>query len=321
MIFLRSKYITKEKIDLAGFFGFFDYTKPGPGVPKDAPPKARIIVFFEILGRKFWKLVSINLMFFLFNLPATLLMMFITGYFIPQMISDDPLMDLMVRFIFGAGFLCIPVITVGPAQAGFTYILRNYAREEHAFPWWDFKDAAKSNFKQSLIVSVINILATALVGLDLNLYFRMNTGNNFLLSMASGFMILAFVIFLMMNMYIYPMMITFNLSIKQLYKNAFIFSVMRFFPNLGMLILCFGLIILSFLNTIIGFILFPLLTMSLIGLITNFYVYPVLKKYIIDKYEEEHKDDAGEKTEEAAPEDGSNIAQTEGKNDSAGAEN
>ena len=50
---------------MAGFFGFFDYTKPGPGVPnpEDAPKKARILVFLEILQRKFWNLIKINLMF------------------------------------------------------------------------------------------------------------------------------------------------------------------------------------------------------------------------------------------------------------------
>lgn len=32
---------------MAGFFGLFDYTKEGPGVPKDAPPKARFIIFLK----------------------------------------------------------------------------------------------------------------------------------------------------------------------------------------------------------------------------------------------------------------------------------
>ena len=40
-----------------------NYAKPGPGVSKDAPQKRRIIVFFEILGRKYWKLAQANLVF------------------------------------------------------------------------------------------------------------------------------------------------------------------------------------------------------------------------------------------------------------------
>lgn len=38
---------------MAGFFGFFDYTKPGPGIPKDAPPKAPIAVFLGYIQESF----------------------------------------------------------------------------------------------------------------------------------------------------------------------------------------------------------------------------------------------------------------------------
>ena len=58
---------------MAGFFGLFDYNKPGPGVPKDAPRKSPLIVFFEILQRKFWNLIKVNMMFLIFNLPALIL--------------------------------------------------------------------------------------------------------------------------------------------------------------------------------------------------------------------------------------------------------
>lgn len=268
---------------MAGFFGFFDYTRPGPGVPKDAPPKPRIVVFFEIYSRKFWKLVSLNLMFFIFNIPALIAMLYVSQFFIQKMMSSDPIQDLILRLVLGSVFLCIPVITVGPVQAGFTYILRNYSREEHAFLWWDFKDAAKRNFKESVIISLIDLVATILVGLDLNAYFALNQNNSLLLTVASGFIIVAFIVFIMMHMYIYPMLVTFKLSIKQLYKNAFLFAMMRFLPNLGILLLCTALIVASFWNTIIGIVLLPLITMSTIGLIINYYVYPALKKHIMDK--------------------------------------
>jgi len=80
------------------------------------------------------------------------------------------------------------------------------------------------------------------------------------------------------------MLITFRLSVKQIYKNAFIFSIIRFFPNLGILALCSVLALLPLLLLpVVGILMFLFITMSLIGLITNFYVYPVLKKYMLDK--------------------------------------
>lgn len=270
---------------MAGFFGFFDYTKPGPGIPKDAPPKARIIVFFEILQRKFWNLVKLNIMFFIFNIPAILAVLFLSQAFIQNSIMNDAGTDLVLRFMFGSVFLAIPLITVGPAQAGFTYILRNYAREEHAFIWWDFKEAALKNFKQSLAICAIDFAVAFIVGIDINLYFRMNK-NSIFMTFASMLLLIGFILYLMMHMYIYPMLVTFKLGIKQLYKNALIFAVIKFLPNLGILLICLVLLIASFYNYLIGFVLFPLFTLSLIGLIINFYVYPKLQKYIIDKMEE-----------------------------------
>lgn len=269
---------------MAGFFGFFDYTKPGPGVSKDEPPKPRIKVFFEVLSRKFWNLVKLNMLFFLFNLPAILTMLILMMVFVDSSITADLGSDLMLKFILGSIFICIPVLTVGPAQAGFTYILRNYAREEHAFLWWDFKENAIRNFKESLIISVLDLLVFVIVLFDLRAYFLFNKGN-LLMTIASSFLILAFVIYMMMHMFIYPMLVTFKLSIKQVLRNSLIFAMMKFIPNLGILLLCGILLVASFWNPIIGFILLPLFTLSLIGFITNFYVYPLLKKHMMDKAE------------------------------------
>lgn len=43
---------------MAGFFGFFDYTKPGPGVPEDLPPKSKFIVFLKYLHVSFGSFVG-----------------------------------------------------------------------------------------------------------------------------------------------------------------------------------------------------------------------------------------------------------------------
>jgi uncharacterized membrane protein YesL len=268
---------------MAGFFGFFDYTKPGPGIDKDEPQKAAVFVFMDIYFRKFWNLIKINLLYFIFSIPTILLFIIASVAVIPQ-ISAEASIDLIMRVMIGAIFFVIPVITCGPVQAGFTYLIRNYAREEHAFIFSDFKEHALKNFKQGMIVSAIDFIVFMVVMVDLRIYFVMKD-SNFLMMIPTILIIMAFVIFIMMHMYIYPMMVTFKLTIKELYKNAFVFAMMKFLPNLGILILCYALVLASFWFTPIGLILFPLLTLSTISLITNFYVYPKLKKYIIDKVE------------------------------------
>ena len=297
---------------MAGFFGLFDYNKPGPGVPKDAPPKSPFIVFFEILQRKFWNLVKVNMMFLIFNLPALILgmlamLMFFPNIFPDAMTNPDALLsDTMIKFILLSIIICIPMITVGPAQAGFTYIMRNYSREEHAFLWSDFKDTAIKNMKQSLSVGTINFIVTFLLLFSIRAYSEMiKIGQIPVMIGTIGYaiMILMLVLFACMNLYIYPILITFELSLKQIYKNAFIFAIIKFLPNIGILLLSAFIIFLSFgmiipFNPIIGFIPFLFITVSLIGFLTNFYVYPKLKKYIISRLEEDEEEEDDDSEEE-----------------------
>lgn len=269
---------------MGSFFGFFNYNKPGPGVQKNEPPKPRIIQFFEIYRRKFWSLAKLNMLFFLFNIPAllstTIIFTVFSGAY-QNLLIGEAFFKTIVFLAFCAVFSCIPVITTGPVQAGFTYVLRNYSKQEHAFIWMDFKEHAVKNFKQGLLISIIDFLVTLIVFVDINIYANAAT-NNILVSISVYIAAFLFLIFVMMHLYIYPMLVTFKLSLKDIYKNAFIFAILRFFPNIGILFLCFVLSAMLFLILpVIGTILFPIITMSTIGLITNFYVYPTLVKYMI----------------------------------------
>ncbi len=312
---------------MAGFFGFFDYTKPGPGVPnpEDAPKKARILVFFEIFQRKFWNLIKMNLMFNIFNLPAIILGMFAALFLFPNIIpeamgdADALISDIFLKFILLSGLLCIPMVTVGPAQAGFTYVLRNYCREEHAFIWGDFKENALKNLKQSIIVSVIGFFVTLLMIWSIRAYIILG-GGNLLMTIGTTLMIMMFVIFMIMHIYIYPMLVTFHLTIKQLYKNALIFAIIKLFPNIGILLLCMFILFLTFgmiipFSQIIGLILYAFLTVSLIGMITNFYVYPKLIKFMVREEEpaaqDEEEDDEDEDEEQDETEDEEDEAEEE----------
>lgn len=45
------------------------YLKEGPGIDKDAPPKTGLALFFEIIGREFWQILKLNLLFVVCALP------------------------------------------------------------------------------------------------------------------------------------------------------------------------------------------------------------------------------------------------------------
>ena len=264
---------------MAGIFNPFDYSKPGPGVPKDASPKSGIRVFFEVLKRKLWAIIKLNLLYTLFNLIGLVMVFFGLQLLFPYVIYDTPEADIFLRLFTGAVFLCIPIVSFGPAQAGMTYVLRNYSREEHAFTWYDFKKHALNNLRQSLLLCVIDFITFLLLCFAINFYSQLISVYSWAY-LAVGMIFAVFIFFLMTHLFIYPMLVTFHLTIKQLYKNALIFSALRFLPNLGILLIDVVIILLSFVFPVLGFLLFLLIIPSLTGFINTSYACRILAKYM-----------------------------------------
>lgn len=258
--------------------------------------RSRMTIFFQVLGRKFWKLISMNLIFLIFNIPSIIISFFLSGYVINVFSPFIENADEMAAVLFVYSFpllmflMVIPAITVGPAQAGLTYLLRCFSYELPTFYWSDFKDKMKENLKQGIAVSLINLVAIVLLIIDFYLYDQMtDNGSNFMLSAANGLLIVVFLLFVMMSMYIYPMMVSYELNLKNLYKNAFLFSIGRFLPNLGVLIICFLLVIgpmavVMFsgnaIALVIVYIYYLILGFSLPGLVLNFFINPAIDKYL-----------------------------------------
>ena len=231
-----------RQVNKLGLFGSFE--KEGKGVSKDQKTP-RFIVFFQVFFRKFWNLVTLNLLYILFS---------------------------------GFGILS------GPATAGFTKILRNYAREEHAFLWSDFVETFKKNFKQAFLYSILDFFVTAFLVFDF--LCIQNVPNRVIMTLSLAMILLSFTVWTFMRYYIYPMMITFNLTFKQLLKYAFIFCWAGFIRNLLLTVALVAITILGFMFLDL-FMLFLVLTvyLSFCGLLINFTVYPLIKKHMIDGFD------------------------------------
>lgn len=254
------------------------------------------VILFRVFAQKFWKLIGFNLIYLILNIPAIIVSYFLGIYLINLLSPVSGATADLVAFLFVYGFppmillMAIPVIAVGPAQAGLTYILRCFSYQKPTFYWSDFKDKMKENFKQSLVVSLINLAAFIFLLFDFNLYNQISkNADNLLFSIFNGILFLILILFIMMAMYIYPMMVTYELKTKYLYKNAFLFSIGRFLPNLAVLILC-GLLILaplfivvytgSVLALIIMYLYYIVIGFTLPNLVSNFFINPVIDKYL-----------------------------------------
>lgn len=265
---------------MAGFFGLFNYEKEGPGISKNAPKKKTFLIFFETFFRNFWKFMPINLVYSLIS---------------------------------------VPVITGGFASVGITHVARNTARDKHSFGLSDFIDTIKKNWKQALAAGIINTIVYILLIIDI-FFFYNNQENGMIYTIGLGIMMSITIIFLMMNFYLWTMMITFKFNLKQLYKNSFKFVIINIKKNLlcgFCLLLAYGLYI-AIAVLFFKYIIFVLSIEILVYILTfpafrflliQYFTFPCIKKVIIDPYYAEHPDediekrrDLGIEVEEEKPE-------------------
>ncbi len=257
---------------MAGFFGFFDFTKEGPGISKDAPQKKRFFQFFDLYFRKLSKLISANLLFLLFCLPA----IFLAFFFLP---SGSILL-----------FLTVPLFLVGPPMAGLTYVVRNLSREQPVFMFSDFWDAFKSNFKQAFVYGVLfSFIFTLLVFAVISYIGMLHHG--ILYYALLGLTLAAALLFSFMNCYAYLQIVTVNLTMRGIIGNSFRLAVLGFKTNFLTVLFC-GILVFLMLWFFPYTLLFLIpLGFSTISMITCFNSYQYMEKYIIDPYYAAHPEE------------------------------
>lgn len=251
-----------------GLFGN-NYAKPGPGIDKNAPQKKGIFRYFEIFFRKFWKLLQVNMLYFICSIPMLAIMFVlapISTDFIDKMaalagveaemaVEYSATISLMLRSLFAV--IMLTFWGSGPASAGYAYITRCFTREQHAWILSDFKEKFIENFKQSIVVSIVDVVILLVATVGINFYFvtYRSTGSQVWL-LACCLMCTMLFIYTFMHFYIYQFMVTFSANIITLYKNAFIFSLAQLPMSvlLGALAVAINFIMFSYLHPL--FVLF-----------------------------------------------------------------
>ncbi len=319
-------------------FGFFDYNRDNrpDAVEEDTTPTLKR--YFKLLGRRFWKLVTLNLMMLPLVIPALICFyLYISTQQIPvsgevlfpqllgaSAVGGTPTTTLLFD-LFGAqqnipvfttstyvGMgICIAflVITFGWQNVGAAYIVRNMVRGEPVFIWSDYFYAIKRNLKQGFFLGLIDAVVIFTLGFDIA-YFWGRTGT-FTLDFGFYVTLALIVIYFLMRFYIYLLLVTFDLSIYKILKNALIFSMLGFKRNImgvlgialitGLHLILIPLLIttpLSGLPIILPFLWY----MAAVTFTAAYAAYPIIDRYMIAPYAAK-KEEEEETTEEAPQED------------------
>jgi len=290
-------------------FKLFDMNRDGLGVEKGEDATPNVAYFFKSLWRKFPKLISINLLMILQHLP--LLGAVLTYFWVDKTptftdvsypllygisrFSDAPadkliaaLSSVQLRIpllslrvlIQIALFLLLYALLFGICNVAFSYYMREMLRGNPVFLFSDFKYAVKKNFKQGFLMGLIDIVILGVLVFD----FANMPSNSLMYFLILGVAIIYFI----MRFYFYLMLITFDMKITKMFKNAFIFVILGVKRNLLAILWLIVMMALNFaifvLYMPLGIALPILYFFSFSTFTTAYAAYPVIEKYMIDPY-------------------------------------
>ncbi len=307
----------------------FDTQKEGKGVKKGEVKDPTFKNFFKYYGRSITKLLNTNLMFTLLCLPVFSLFFAIAGFtnlsapaasgtlfgpvrsaiisgninpvtmslFGVYGVQTDQSVRLTVPTLIFFGIAALVIFTWGYANTGMFYVIRNVQKGEPVFMFADFKQTIKQNKFQALILGIIDLAIIGLTFYDLQ-FFVINSSLSTMYSVMFWICVFIGVAYLIMRVYIYLMLVTFDLSIYKMFKNALIFVFIGLKRNipaiLGMLlVIAFNVFIfIGFLP--VGIVLPFVLTFSTCAYIGVYAAYPKIKEIMIDPYYNENEEETEE---------------------------
>ena len=111
-----------------------NYSRPGPGIDRNAPKKTGIPLLIETFCIEFTTLLKLNFIFLIY---------------------------------------CIPIITIGPAIAGMTNVTLKMVKDEPSDLIYDFKEGFKKNFKQGIVLGAVGVISVLLIGCAFLFYMQL----------------------------------------------------------------------------------------------------------------------------------------------------
>lgn len=340
------------------------YGKSGKGdYRKEDLPQTRMQLFWDTLRTRASGLCRLNLLYMLIFLPAMIVMVSsfsnvysgLTSYmmvkegtyasYVEQLTeagaevpiteeqfnelaaADVNLADYLDSSVFRMLLWLIPCLAItGPFTAGLSYVTRNWARDEHAFIWSDFRDAVKENWKHGLVLSAITSVLPLAVYVGYRFYGRMAT-NNVIMVIPQVLVVLIAIIWALCITYMHPLSVTYDLKMKGILRNGFLLGIARLPFSVGIRLLhCvpllltviavwfFGLnpmialLILCGYYVLIGFSLSRFITASYTNAVFDRFINPKiegakvnqgLRKDDDDDDEEDEEEETSEETKEA----------------------
>ena len=269
------------------------------------------------------RLMGVNVLFILFNIPALAIAFGFAIIFMPGLVSafelnkfitipsnagsitpaetmvvSSQLLSLLFVF-FIVSVVASLLICIGPFQTGFAQVYKDIRNGTSVSLFGSFKVGLKENWKKALVSTFIGIIFTAIIILAVSFYLNLKTDLGIIIG--TVFCVL-YVAFILVQNFAYNLMVTTDLKLGQIYKNSLLFLLIRFGHCLGLAIVAILFYI------VIPFILLMSASYMTLGIFIFLYSFLVISwvQYgisyytgcLIDRYVAEDEKPAEENSEE-----------------------
>lgn len=252
---------------------FYNYENSGSGVAKNGPKKKPFFRFWEQFASKFWKLITVNFLYFI----TSGIVLVVAAIILAGLTGNQYML-----------FISVPILFLfGPSTAAVTQIMRKFVLEKPIFLWDEFKTAYKNNFRQALPVGIFDVAFCSMFIYGIVFYSEaiLNTSSiqNYALMIIS---VAIAVYFLIAHFYIYLEVVSLTLPLGKIVKNALLLTIMGIKVNIINFIvwLLFISAIVLFFPYSVFFL--PVIPFAWLMFLSAFNCYPVIQKYIINPYYE-----------------------------------
>jgi len=186
-----------------------------------------------------------------------------------------------MTFLLSSTLICI-----GPFQTGFAQVYKDIVSENSVSFFSSFKTGLRNNWKKGLVSMLISIVLTPVLLLAIGFYLNFQSGIGTIIG--AVFIVLLFALILVQN-FVYTLIVSTDLKLTRIYKNALLFVLIRFVPCLGisLIVILFYVIIpfillmsASYLTLGIFMFLYSFFVISWVQYFISFYTGRLIEKYV-----------------------------------------
>ncbi|HIY00328.1 MAG TPA: YesL family protein [Candidatus Blautia faecipullorum] len=185
---------------------------------------------------------------------------------------------------------CIPIVTAGASLTALYYVTLKMVRNEEAYIFRSFFKSFRQNFKQATIIHLIMVAAAVLLYLDTTIVKAMGEPVSSVMSVIFAVFTM---IYVMILLYLYPILAKFYNSVKNTFTNAILMAI-RHLPYTVIMLIISALPVLiffvpSFQAQMTLILLFLLFGFAVVAYCNSYFFVKVFDKYIPAEEEETDK--------------------------------